>query len=175
LHGGLGCHERPSAPTSAKGAKVQRAKVEAAKGSAPADPSPRRPPPTAHLAAYQYKPGESGNPNRGPDRLPRGVKLWGRMTVTALAMDEVAMMKAMIRRMQQMVASPSDFAFLRLCEIVKATLEPPEGKNGHTERPPLAQIIVNGKPVMPPAEPAPKAPGPDYEEGGVTFTAVDPP
>ena len=60
-----------------------------------------------------------------------------------------------------------------MLHLLKATLEPPE-KNGHAaERPPLAQIIVNGKPVMPPPESEPKDPGPDYEEGGQAFTAVD--
>jgi hypothetical protein len=76
------------------------------------------------------------------------------------------MMKAMVERLRSMVNVPSDFAFLRLCELVKATLEPPEGKNGHAERPPLAQIIVNGKPVTSPAESEPKDPRPDYEENG---------
>jgi hypothetical protein len=41
-----------------------------------------------------------------------------------------------------------------------------DGKNGHTERPPMAQIIVNGKPVTPPADEPVAEPGPDYEEGG---------
>ena len=73
-----------------------------------------------------------------------------------------------------MVETGNDFAFLRLADFLKALLEPPE-KNGQAERPPLAQIIVNGKPVTPPPESEPKDPGPDYEENGQGFTAVDPP
>jgi hypothetical protein len=96
------------------------------------------------------------------------------MTLTALAMDEGELMKAVVGRLRQMAAVPSDFAFLRFCELLKTTLEPPE-KNGHAERPPLAQIIVNGKPVTPPPESEPQDARPDYEENGQAFTAVDPP
>ena len=85
------------------------------------------------------------------------------------------MMKALVRRLQRTVDPNSDTAFLRLCELLKDTLEPRE-KNGHAaERPPLAQIIVNEKPVMPAPESEPDPPGPDYEEGGQAFTAVDVP
>ena len=96
------------------------------------------------------------------------------MVVTALAMDDAKAMKKVVRRIQKMADAPSDFAFLRFLDFLKAVLEPPE-KNGHTERPPLAQIIVNGKPVMPAPESEPKPPGPDYEENGQGFTAVDVP
>ena len=83
-------------------------------------------------------------------------------------------MKKVVRRIQKMAEVPNDFAFLRLCELVKATLEPPE-KNGHAaERSPLAQIIVNDTPSRRPVK-SPSPPAPTTRKGGQAFTAVDPP
>jgi hypothetical protein len=146
----------------------------------------------AALSAHAFRPGTnslSGETHRrGPDKIPRNLKLLSRLLMMAFYENDGATMRKMIDRFQKLPDSQSDFAFLRFAQFARDTLDGKPGTvdeskekaprpatyifpPGHRQPAPAPGIEGDGAPARDPSAPhAPLDIGPSTLLDGRSLT-----